>query len=305
MIKETNILFNAAIRNKKTFRQTGRILIHPGYSKLLMGCRLLLLMLPVMLLSCEEKVDWPLDTNVPKVIVVEGVLTNERKAHEVKISKPMADINGVPEPISGALVAIFQGENAIRLHEKQPGRYLTDTNVRAVYGKLYTLYIFYQDREYYGSSYMVPVGQMDPLSYRKIPGQEFWYEMNLRETDRPSMMEIRLDWGHLIGFRNLPREQTRARIVYYTVQSIDVNKIFRPAKERVPFPVGTRVYRRKYSMNEWQEDFVRTLMAETEWRGGLFDVQPGNVRTNLSEGAVGYFSVSTVVADTSIILPLN
>jgi hypothetical protein len=46
-------------------------------------------------------------------------------------------------------------------------------------------------------------------------------------------------------------------------------------------------------------------MAETEWRGGLFDVQPGNVRTNLSEGAVGYFSVSAVVADTNLILPLN
>jgi hypothetical protein len=46
-------------------------------------------------------------------------------------------------------------------------------------------------------------------------------------------------------------------------------------------------------------------MAETEWRGGLFDVQPGNVRTNLSEGAVGYFAVSQVAADSTIILPKN
>ena len=217
----------------------------------------------------------------------------------------MADINGTPEPVSGALVAIIAGDKATVLHERQPGRYLTDTTVRAVYNKLYTLYIFYQDREYYGSSYMVRVGQMDSLRYHQIPGREFWYELNLRETDRPSMVDIRLDWGHLVGFRNLPKEQTRARIVYYTVKSIDVNKIFRPAKERVPFPVGTRVYRRQYSMNEYQEDFVRTLMAETEWRGGLFDVQPGNVLTNLSEGAVGYFSVSAVVADTNLILPLN
>ena len=111
----------------------------------------------------------------------------------------------------------------------------------------------------------------------------------------------------IIGGKNIDpkgkatHSSTSARAV--ASKSIDVNKIFRPAKERIPFPVGTRVYRRQYSMNPWQEDFVRTLMAETEWRGGLFDVQPGNVRTNLSEGAVGYFSVSQVVADTTIITP--
>ena len=270
---------------------------------------LLMLILPlilmVFLMSCEEKIDWPLDTNEPKVIVVEGVLTNERKAHEVKISRPMADINGTPLPVSGAFVAIFNGDTAVSLREVQPGRYLTDSTVRAVFEKLYRLYILYQGKEYYGDSYMVKVGPLDSLSYHQVPGREFWYEMNLEPTDSSSMVEYRLNWGHLPGFRNLPPEQTRAYIIYYTVKSIDVNKIFKPSKERVPFPVGTRVYRRKYSMNPSQEDFIRTLMAETEWRGGLFDVQPGNVRTNLSEGAVGYFSVSEVVADTNPILPEN
>ena len=275
---------------------------------------LLMLILPlilmVFLMSCEEKIDWPLDTNEPKVIVVEGVLTNERKAHEVKISRPMADINGTPLPDSGALVAIYEIDpdgnlKAHLLREVRPGRYLTDPTVRADSGKLYRLYILYQGREYDAYSYMVPVDPLDSLRYHQVPGKEFWYELNFRETYSPSMVEINLNWGHLPGFRNLPKEETRARIVYYTVKSIDVNKIFKPAKERVPVPVGTRVYRRQYSMNQHQENFVRTLMAETEWRGGLFDVQPGNVRTNLDEGAVGYFSVSAVVADSSIILPLK
>ena len=267
--------------------------------------------LPILLMSCEEKIDWPLDTNEPKVIVIEGVLTNERKAHEVKISRPMADLNGTPQPVSGALVVIYEidrGGNykAHLVREIQPGRYLTDTTLRAVDGKLYSLYILYQGQEYHGESYMVSVDQLEPFKYNQVPGKEFWYELIFNEkNDRPSMVEYRLNWGHLPGFRNLPREETRARIVYYTVTSIDVNKIFKPAKERVPLPVGTRVYRRKYSMNPSQENFIRTLMAETEWRGGLFDVQPGNVRTNLSEGAVGYFSVSEVVADTNLISPEN
>jgi hypothetical protein len=140
---------------------------------------------------------------------------------------------------------------------------------------------------------------MDPVQYRRV--QAGWYELLLQETPDASMVEIWLDWSHLPAFSGQPAGSTRARIVYYTVKSIDVNKIFRPDKERVFFPLGTRVYRRKYSMNPFQEEFVRTMMAETEWRGGWFDVQPGNVQTNLSEGAVGYFSGSMVVADSSYI----
>lgn len=269
---------------------------------------LLLMVLPMLLSSCEEKIDWELDTNIPKVIVVEGLLTNERKAHEVRISEPMGDPNGTPQPVSGAFVAIYETGRAVkrayRLQEVQPGRYLTDTTVRAVSGRLYQLFVFYQGQEYWGdSSYMVPVDKLKPLDYRKVPGRELWYELMFKETDHASMTEIDLSWGHLVGFRNLPPEQTRAKIIYYTVKSIDVNKIFKPAKERVPFPVGTMVTRRQYSMNQAQEEFVRTLMAETDWRGGLFDVQPGNVRNNLSEGAVGYFAVSQVVADSTLILP--
>ena len=268
----------------------------------------LLSLLPLLFLSCEEQTEWELDTNVPKVIVVEGVLTNERKAHEIRISRPMTDPNGIPQPVSGALVVIYEinptGDfTAHRVRQIQPGRYITDTTLRAEFFKLYQLYILYQGQEYRGDSYMVRVDSLKPLKYQQIPGREFWYELILQESNNPSMVEINLNWGHLPGFRNLPREETRASIIYYTVKSIDVNKIFKPAKERVPFPVGTRAYRRQYSMNQWQEDFVRSLMAETEWRGGLFDVQPGNVRTNLSAGAVGYFSVSQVVADTTPIAP--
>lgn len=271
---------------------------------------LILLVLLLSCSSCEQKTEWELDTNIPKVIVVEGVLTNERKAHEVRISKPMTDPNGTPQPVSGAFVAIYErdqaGSNrAFRLREVQAGQYLTDTMVRAFPKRLYTLFILYQGQEYWGSSNMTEVPPLNDFEYRRVTGTELWYELILRDTRQPSMLEINLDWGHLIGFRNLPPEQTRARIIHYTVNSVDVNKIFKPAKEKVPFPVGTRVHRRQYSMNRDQEEFVRSLMAETEWRGGLFDVEPGNVRTNLSEGAVGYFSVSQVVADSTIILPLN
>jgi hypothetical protein len=260
----------------------------------------------VFLLSCgEEHIQWELDTSPSPVLVVEGIITNEPKVHQVKISRPMEDPNAEPEMVSGALVSVFEGTNSVRLRESEPGIYETGPNARAVVGKTYTLFIYYQGNEYFATTWMVPVSPLYPLRYRRVEDAPQYYELQLRETDDPSMIEINLDWSHLPAYAGAPPEETHARIVYYTVKSIDVNKIFRPSRERVLFPAGTMVYRKKYSLSAPQEDFVRTLMAETEWRGGSFDVQPGNVHTNLSEGAIGYFSASSVVADTSLILPLN
>jgi hypothetical protein len=259
----------------------------------------------LLLWSCgEESIEWELKTGVPDLIVVEGVLTNKRNAHEVRISRPVADPSDTPEAVSHAIVAIFDGRNARLLTETSPGVYHTEPYIRAVINRLYTLYILYEGVEYSADSYLVPVQRMDPLRYHRVEGEQNLYELDLRESSDASMLEITLDWSHLPAYSIFPEEMTKARIVYYTVKSIDVNKMFSPEKERVFFPAGTRVIRRKYSMSPPQEDFVRTLMAETEWRGGIFDVQPGNVRTNLSDGAVGYFSVSTVVSDSTVIQPL-
>jgi hypothetical protein len=265
-----------------------------------------ILLLPMLLiLACgEEEIPWDLEPDPSSLIVVEGMITNERKVHEVTITRPMLDPNGDPEMVSGALVSIFWDTNSVRLREQEPGFYRTGPNARAVFGRVYTLFIFYQGREYFATTWMVPVTPLDQLRYRKADGQENWYTLNLSASEEPSMVEIHLDWSHLPAFRGMPDEDTHARIVYYTVNSIDVNEMFKPAKEVVYFPAGTKIMRKKYSISDAQQEFIRTLMAETEWRGGGFDVQPGNVKTNLSEGAIGYFSASTVVADSSVIMPI-
>jgi hypothetical protein len=117
------------------------------------------------------------------------------------------------------------------------------------------------------------------------------------------MTEYYLDWSQLPGFAD--NDSCRAMIIYYSLNTIDVAEMFKPEKEQVVFPAGTIVFRKKYSLNEAHAAFIRTLLSETEWRGGLFDVQPGNVQTNLSKGAIGYFAASTVVSDTTIIKPLK
>jgi len=253
--------------------------------------------------SCEEEISWDLKTREMPVLVVEGMITNERIQHEVRLTRPVALLNEIPEPVSGAIVTIRDPETTLALNEfpEGSGIYLTDS-IRAVSGKVYTLIIHIDDKEYTATASMAGVTPLDSLDYTPADETGDLYKLVLDyNSDDPSMTEYRLDWSHVPGFTD--NDSCRAKIIHYSLNTIDVGEFFKPEKEEVIFPAGTNVYRRKFSMNEAHAAFIRTLLSETEWRGGLFDVQPGNVQTNLSGGAIGYFSASTVISDSTIILP--
>ena len=63
----------------------------------------------LMMRSCTEKIDWDLKYQESDLIVVEGKITNEVKPHEVNLSRPVYEMNGIPEPVSGAVVEINDG----------------------------------------------------------------------------------------------------------------------------------------------------------------------------------------------------
>lgn len=262
------------------------------------------LLIILICLSCEEKIIWDLDTKNTDLLVVEGMITNENIQHQIRLTRPVTKLNALPEPVSGATVVIFETDTSMVLKENPVGSgiYLTDS-MRAVFGKVYTLSIIIGEKEYTAQANMVPVTPLDTLEYSPVSGTERYYQMKFSDSDEPSVTEYLLDWSKVDGYTD--SDSCRAKIIYYSLNTVDVGEIFKPEKEQVFFPVGTVIYRRKYSMNESHAAFIRTLLSETEWRGGVFDVQPGNVQTNLSEGAVGYFAASTVVQDSTIILPLK
>jgi len=46
--------------------------------------------------SCEKKVDWPLQNQPNDMIVVDGMITDEQKQHQVKLSLPVSQLNETP-----------------------------------------------------------------------------------------------------------------------------------------------------------------------------------------------------------------
>ena len=253
--------------------------------------------------SCTEEMDWDLKYQAEELIVVEGKITNEAGSHEVRLTRPVYERNGVPEPVSGVELAINDGRILYPLTEdrSRPGVYLTAPDFTGEVGKGYQLRIRSGEGLITAVAYMRAVSPFQFMRPYQVQDDPPLYEVHIADSDGPAIVRLELDWSHVPGYDTLPAEETHALIYHYTLGSIDVNRLFPPDREHVRFPPGTIVYREKESVSGLYEEFLRGMLSETDWRGGIFDVLPGNAHTNLSEGAIGYFTASEVIRDTLVI----
>lgn len=281
------------------------------YHNRLTGNTWIVLMLFVMavfsLQSCQEKTEWELEMENELRLVVDGKITNERAPHEVMLSLPVFEINGTPRPVSGATVFIFDGDSTYHLTEDEevPGRYLTNGDLRGVVNRTYYLGVEVDSFEFMAAARMVGATPISYPGYRKVSSSPPLYEAIFQGNDNPSKITLEMDWSHLTGYDTLPAASNHAIVYgyYFNQFNVDVNQLFSPQQERVFFPPGTQVIITKESLSPGYAEYLRGMLSETAWNGGLFDVKPGDPFTNLSAGAIGYFSATTVLRDTLIFQP--
>lgn len=262
--------------------------------------RFVIYLMLLILFSCEERMDKPLKAIDSDLLIVEAVLTNEKMSHKIKLSHPYQESNGNDMPASGANVVVIEGNEKVYNAVESPqgsGDYYTD-EMTAVFGKQYLLFIQYAGKEFFAVAGSVPVEPMAELQYHKAG--DGLYQLQLNDSgESPNYIDYHVSWA------GTPECQMEAlcegRLIYYDLKTIDVNSLFKPDKEDFLFPVNSIIIRRKYSVSPDYKTYLRSVLSETEWRGGIFDVQRENVPTNLSNGAVGFFAVSTVLSDTTII----
>ncbi len=257
--------------------------------------RLILILLTIC--GCEVADD-PANLTDPGRLVVEAWLTNENIRHEVRLTRTFSELNEDPPVVSDAFVAINDGDRTIRLFERilDPGVYRPLNPFRAVFNKPYILYINIDGVEYISSSSAQFVAQMEPPVL--VENEDGSYQYIYQESAEPSMTEVYLSWtAEVDGVQ----EQQEAQLNYYTLNVIDVNSIIPPEKETVTIPAGTTMIRKKFSLNADQQEFIRSYLSEVDWRGGYFDVAHGNVISNISGDALGFFGVSMVVTDTTVV----
>jgi hypothetical protein len=120
------------------------------------------------------------------------------------------------------------------------------------------------------------------------------YVASAFSNTQAAMWEILLDWTRVPGYENSDTTKCKARMLFYTLPTVDVSEIFAPVVEQVSFPAGTMITERRYSLAPQHAEFVREMLMETSWQGGLFPMAAANVKSNLSAGAVGFFGVCSL-----------
>lgn len=251
----------------------------------------------ILLTSCEEVVYRKVTPAAESVIVVEGLLTNERTRHVVRVSKSSKGQDGVSQPVSGAFVRIIEGPTVYPLTESttRPGEYLT-FDMRAVFGKVYTLHIQHEGKDYIASDSSIPVEPLTPISYRGVTGG---FAINFAESGQdPNFVRHEINWK---STASCVGGSCEGLVIFYDLKTVDVNEVTKPGKELFIFPAGATIVRKKYSVSPAYRAFLRGALSETEWRGSFFDVDHANAPTNLSGGALGFFAVTTVAMDSTVV----
>ena len=257
-------------------------------------------------LSCEKKVEWELQNEDNELIYVDGIITNELKKQTIKLTRIMSDPNEEPVPVSDAIVLVMIGDSVIEFNEEvaNSGIYQTANPVKGIVEQPYFLRIIYEGINYTANSFMHPGLNFIPLKYSQINSTNN-YRINwvapAFHPNRTAMFEILLDSSDIPPYNTQDPELSKARLLYYTLPSLDVSEIFAPQLENLVFPQGTTIIEKRYSLTYAHAEFIREVLLETNWNGGLFGSTSANVPTNLSKGAAGFFGACGVTVDTIIV----
>ncbi len=250
------------------------------------------------LASCEEPIPWDQQEVFPPRLVVDGMLTNQPGENYIRLSLPVTGSGQTPRTVSSALVSISTGDSVIVFEEDpgEKGMFYPRYPVRAVVNRVYKLTIEFESYTFEAFAGMLPVAPIKDPDIIQTGDSTGFFRVFPKNANAPAMTRHTVEWVDPLTSLN------EKRIFYhYTLSTTDVNQFFKPASEKLEFPVGARIIRQQYSLTPDHERYIRSLLSETEWKGGWFDVLPGNLHTNLSTGGVGYFAASSMVSDTIII----
>ena len=265
--------------------------------------------LTALLYSCQEEIELDDYANDPR-LVVEGGITNEYRRHEVKLSLS-GDYRGrAPyEKVGGALVSITDGSSVFFLEETEKGVYKTDS-LAGLPGRVYTLAIEWDEEQYQASDTMGPVPPpfttvdfVDEVDHSTMEYRR--HQFGFPEANRwqvivgPPDTLLRPVNTSMLGLQIGVDVDTAGAYTFnfFTHPNIEVNGLMNFEEAHFyGFNPGRTVTQKRFSLSAPYYQYLRALFSETEWRGTLFDSTPGEVKGNVSNGGLGYFSAQAVRA---------
>lgn len=275
---------------------------------------LFILLMLISQISCITEIKWEGAETSTRSLVVEGLLTDEEQEHIVKLSRTLSVVGDkTPEVVSGAEVSITDGTITFELTEKEPGIYVTENNIKGEPGKKYTLNVNVDGEEYSATDSMVTAPVIQPIEYDTSEFNNDFYMFTLRGNfGSPEPYKYRMVYkipenasAHYPPGWEAPKWYIR-RIQENNYVGLDSTYFVHDAVEPAALLIygehnhngilkGSTFTECFYSMSDIYYKYIRAMMSETEWRGvGVVGSIPADVPGNISNGAFGFFAVSSV-----------
>lgn len=280
-----------------------------------------LMLVALGLFSCTEDMDVDLDS-VETRLSVEANVNSDLKKHLVKL-KETSDVFYSQEaiPVSNALVEVSDGTTSFKFLETESGIYESETEFAGIPGKTYTLKITNVDvnkdntmEEYLASSTMKQAYVVDSIKMHFDPE----YESDRGDDDEDKgpywlisiYMKDNVDTQDYYGFasriNNVMVHDTITEVLvqkdtYFNgeqTKGVDVGEFNQNKSDEILSNMD-EITLETYAIDKDYYDFVSQLQEMDEGQS-MFSGPPGNIKTNISNGAIGFFSVYSITRTTVI-----
>ena len=257
---------------------------------------IILLILIFFVYSCEKVIDVDLNDADPE-IVIEGNLSNIPNKAEVKISMTSSFFDTLPsEMISGAKVTIKSefGDSFV-LTETSKGIYNSKDSWFGE-GTRYQLIVEVDGEEYISESKLNRAVGIDSIRfyYEDNPFLEKGYYINIYLLDPPGIKNFyRLKYA-----KNGVYQNTIDDLVLFNDRYIDGNTI-EVTLFNQPLELNDTITLQLISLDEGAYEYLRTFQELVNSNPG--SAAPANPVSNISNGALGYFSAWSSNTKSAII----
>jgi hypothetical protein len=262
-----------------------------------------ILLIVLALTACEKTVYLDLNQNDSKIII-EGQVTNQAGYQYVKISRSVGFYEAGESPrVQDAIVFVsddlgneFEFVHNPRGHADSSGYYLPLDTFGGQIGRTYKLSATVDGELYEAEDKLFSVTTIDSLAYR----------INEDEAEDPEVAnkfyEVLIyaiepqgttDYYLFKFYRNDSLKVDNDTDIYYSDDEVLGEQI-----DGVPSPIyyepGDTARVEAYSLSRNGFVFYNDLQTLLTSDGGLFSQPPSNSRTNLTNGALGYFQASAI-----------
>ena len=255
--------------------------------------------------SCTERIDIELDETYTRLVVY-GTITTDTSTYYIQLTETTSYYyNETPPPVTGANLEISDDAgNVFTLNETEPGIYATSPLFAAIPGRTYTLQIELAEeinghKNYQANSTVSPIYPIDSIGLVSQPdwGENGFYEVTCFYQDPPTT-----DFYMFNIFKNgeLLTDTINDRFISddaffngnYT-NGIGVGYLDQSDEREVLRP-GDTVTFQGCNIPEEYFNFVLELQSETGFQTPLFSGPPANVKSNINNGAAGFFAAYSV-----------